>query len=276
MRFLWAPLISFCAFGQNPVSDTIRTNYASEKRNLLEAVEKVPESVMPYRPTAEVMTFSELVVHITNSNFSDCSVLKGEDNPNAAGDKKPIAKAEVAAFLKSSYDYCDPIVASLADAQLSGTVKRGTREVVKASSGVHILWHPSLHYGNLITYMRLKGIVPPETERAQTKPAEKQGPQMVTYYMVFLKKGPSWSPEVTPESTKIQAGHMENMMRQYKAGRMVLAGPFGDNGDLRGLQLFKAASMAEARSFADEDPAVKAGRLTAEIHPWLTEKGMLP
>jgi uncharacterized protein YciI len=155
-------------------------------------------------------------------------------------------------------------------------VKRGTREVVKANSGVHILWHPSLHYGNLITYMRLKGIVPPETERAQTKPAEKQGPQMVTYYMVFLKRGPNWSPEVTPESTKIQAGHMENMKAQYLAGRLVLAGPFGDNGDLRGIQLFKAASLEEAKTFAAEDPAVKAGRLAVEIHPWLTEKGMLP
>jgi uncharacterized protein YciI/uncharacterized damage-inducible protein DinB len=275
MRLLWVSLAFVCAYAQNPVSDAIRVNYASEKRNLLEAVEKVPDTTFAYRPTAEVMTFGELVVHISNSNFSDCSVLKGEANPNA-GDKKPVAKADVVGFLKSSYDYCDPVIAALADARLSDKVQRGTREVVKANSGVHILWHPSLHYGNLITYMRLKGIVPPETERAQAKPSEKQGPQMVTYYMVFLKKGPKWSPEVTPESTKIQAGHMENMKAQYLAGRLVLAGPFGDNGDLRGLQLFKAASLEEAKTFAAEDPAVKAGRLTAEIHPWLTEKGMLP
>jgi uncharacterized protein YciI/uncharacterized damage-inducible protein DinB len=267
-----------CAFAQNPVTDSIRTNYTSQKRNLLEAVDKAPESIFPYRPTAEVMTFAELVAHITASNFSDCSVLKGEANPNAANTAKPVSKADVSAFLKSSFDYCDPVIQSLTDSQLPDKVQRGTREVVKAGSGVHILWHPSLHYGNLITYMRLKGIVPPETERANPKSAAKAEPgaNMVTYYMVFLKRGPAWTPQVTPETEKIQAGHMEHMMTQYKAGKLVLAGPFGDNTDLRGLQLFKAASLEEATAIANLDPAVKAKRLIVEIHPWLTERGMLP
>lgn len=278
MYLFWALLISMCAFAQNPVTDSIRTNYTSQKRNLLEAVDKAPESIFPYRPTAEVMTFAELVAHITASNFSDCSVLKGEANPNAANTAKPVSKADVSAFLKSSFDYCDPVIQSLTDSQLPDKVQRGTREVVKAGSGVHILWHPSLHYGNLITYMRLKGIVPPETERANPKPAAKAEPgaNMVTYYMVFLKRGPAWTPQVTPETEKIQAGHLEHMMTQYKAGKLVLAGPFGDNTDLRGLQLFKAASLEEATAIANLDPAVKAKRLVVEIHPWLTERGMLP
>jgi len=124
--------------------------------------------------------------------------------------------------------------------------------------------------------MRLRGIVPPETERTQTKPVEPTNVGMATYYMVFLKRGEKWSPEVTPESQKIQDGHMAHMRKMHSEGKLVLAGPFGDNGDLRGIQLYKAASLEEAKSFAALDPAEQAGRLAVEIHPWLTEKGALP
>jgi len=275
MRLLWASLLLNCAFAQNPVSDAVRTNYATHKRNILEAVDKVPEGYYAFRPTAEVRTFAEQVVHIAASNFSDCSQLKGEANPNPSSNQ-PSSKADVVALLKSSYAYCDPVIDSLQDAQLADKVKRGDREFAKAVAGVHILWHPSLHYGNLITYMRLKGIVPPETERAQTKPAEPPKLEMVTYYLVFLKKGDRWSPQSTPESEKIQEGHMAHMSKMHSEGKLVLAGPFGDGGDLRGIQLYKAANLEEAKSFAALDPAVQAGRLAVEIHPWLTQKGSLP
>lgn len=101
-------------------------------------------------------------------------------------------------------------------------------------------------------------------------------PEMVTYYIGFLKRGPKWTPEVTDETKKIQAGHMAHMRKSHAAKALVVAGPIGDDGELRGILIYKTANLEEARRWANEDPAVLAGRLVLEIHPWLVQKGTLP
>jgi len=98
--------------------------------------------------------------------------------------------------------------------------------------------------------------------------------EMTTYYVGFLYKGPSWTPEVTAETQKIQEGHIANIERLAAEGKIVLAGPFSDGGDLRGMFVYKVASVEEARTLAETDPAVKAGRLRIEIHPWYSAKGI--
>lgn len=106
-------------------------------------------------------------------------------------------------------------------------------------------------------------------------PAEKP-PEMVTYFIGFLKRGPKWTPEVTDETRKIQEGHMAHMRKSHAAGALVVAGPIADNGDLRGILVYKTATIEEAKKWANEDPAVLAGRLALEIHPWMVQKGILP
>jgi uncharacterized protein YciI len=97
--------------------------------------------------------------------------------------------------------------------------------------------------------------------------------EMDHYVMAFLKRGPKWTPEVTPETTKIQEGHMANIRRMAASGKLILAGPFEDDTELRGVFLFRC-SMEEARKEAAQDPAVKAGRLVLEFHPWFAPKGI--
>jgi uncharacterized protein YciI len=98
------------------------------------------------------------------------------------------------------------------------------------------------------------------------------GAEMTTYYLVLLRRGPAWTASVTPETSAVSKGHMENIERLTKAGRMVVAGPFleqtGDKA-LAGLFILRAGSAAEARALVDGDPAVKAGRFVYEILPWL-------
>lgn len=106
---------------------------------------------------------------------------------------------------------------------------------------------------------------------AQAKPAIEVPAGMALYYMVLLKRGPKWTPEVTDETKKIQEGHMANIQRMADSGKMVLAGPFLDGGELRGIFLFKVGSAEEAKAMMDSDPAVQAGRLIGEIHPWMTD-----
>jgi uncharacterized protein len=98
--------------------------------------------------------------------------------------------------------------------------------------------------------------------------------EMTTYYVGFLYRGPQWTPGSTPESEKIQEGHMANIRRLAAEGKLLLAGPFTDDGDLRGMFVFTVASLEEARALAETDPAVKAGRLRIELHPWFSAKGI--
>jgi uncharacterized protein YciI len=108
------------------------------------------------------------------------------------------------------------------------------------------------------------------------EPKSPAPPNMTVVYMVLLKKGPSWSPQQTPETKAVQEAHMANIRAMWEAKKLIIAGPFGDDGDLRGVFLFQVASLEEAKALAATDPAVKAGRLAVEIHPWWVEKRALP
>ena len=105
---------------------------------------------------------------------------------------------------------------------------------------------------------------------AQEKPF-----QMDHYVMVFLHRAPNRPTIPDAESNKIQEGHMANIRHMGEIGKLLLAGPFEDNTDLRGIFLFKpGVSIDEVKKLVDADPAVKAGRLRYEIHPWFAAKGI--
>ena len=100
--------------------------------------------------------------------------------------------------------------------------------------------------------------------------------KMMTAYLAFLVRGDKWTPEKTPATEAIQKAHLENINRLAEMKKLVVAGPFGDNGRLRGIFVFRVGSIEEARELAETDPAVKAGRLALIIHPWKVPEGVLP
>src|SRR5215212_7280846 len=95
-------------------------------------------------------------------------------------------------------------------------------------------------------------------------------------YFAFLSRGEKWTPEKTPATEEIQKGHMANINRLAEMKKLIAAGPFGDDGRLRGIFVFRVASMEEAKALTASDPAVQAGRLAMEIHPWMVPEGVLP
>ena len=97
-----------------------------------------------------------------------------------------------------------------------------------------------------------------------------------TAYLAFLVRGDKWTPEKTPATEAIQKAHLENINRLAEMKKLVVAGPFGDNGRLRGIFVFRVGSMEEARALSETDPAVKAGRLALILHPWMVPEGILP
>jgi len=107
-----------------------------------------------------------------------------------------------------------------------------------------------------------------------TRAAEPEKYEMTTYQVAFLVRGPNWSPAETEETKAIQAGHMENIRKMGASGKLLIAGPFEDGGDLRGMFIFRVATLEEAKALAEQDPAVKAGRLKLEWHPWFAAKNV--
>jgi uncharacterized protein len=95
-------------------------------------------------------------------------------------------------------------------------------------------------------------------------------------YIGFLSRGAKWTPEKTPQTEELQKAHMANINRLAAEKKLVVAGPFGDDGQLRGIFVFRVSSLAEAKELAATDPAVQAGRLTIDMHPWLVPEGILP
>ena len=100
--------------------------------------------------------------------------------------------------------------------------------------------------------------------------------KQTTYYFCFLRRGAKWTAERTPETQKLQEAHMANINAMAKTGKLVIAGPFEKAGEYAGVFVFKVGSLDEAKALAESDPAVKAGRLRTDVHPWLVGEGSLP
>ncbi|MBR9859489.1 hypothetical protein GYB22_01800 [bacterium] len=100
--------------------------------------------------------------------------------------------------------------------------------------------------------------------------AEKLGADpygMKSYVIAFLKKGPNRNQD-SAEAMELQMAHLNNIQRMADEGKLILAGPMMDNGDVRGIYVFNVSSIEEARALTESDPAIKAGRLVMELHPW--------
>lgn len=86
-----------------------------------------------------------------------------------------------------------------------------------------------------------------------------------TVHLALLLKGPKWTAEATPDTERLQRAHLAYLTKLGAEGQALIAGPFGDDGEIRGIVMLKAASMDEAKALAGADPAVAGGRLTPEI-----------
>src|SRR5262249_45007955 len=107
---------------------------------------------------------------------------------------------------------------------------------------------------------------------ADEKPEPKY--EMTRYVMGLLRTAPN-RPVISAEETqRIQEGHMANIRKMAETGKLVVAGPFMDNTELRGVLIFKETTIEEAKAMVDQDPAIKAGRLVVELHPWFAAAGL--
>lgn len=150
----------------------LRNSYTTNRKYLARTAEKMPEDLYAMRPGAqtEVRTFGQLIGHLANFNYRWCSDGKGEKNPMETTDfEKLTAKADLVKALNGALAYCDGAYAMLTDANsmdmVQGTRDDGTKTpVLRISRFISNVAHNNEHYGNLVTYMRIKSIVPPSSE----------------------------------------------------------------------------------------------------------------
>ena len=84
-------------------------------------------------------------------------------------------------------------------------------------------------------------------------------PELAQYFVVFLVKGPRWTAEETPETNRLQAEHLAHIGQLHDSGKLLLAGPFPDDGNLRGMGIFKTSAIEEAKQLAEDDESVRTG-----------------
>ena len=154
------------------LSAWLRDSYAMNRKFIALTAEKMPEDLYGMRPgpQPEVRTFGQIIGHLANFNFRWCSDAKGEKNPMEETDfEKLAAKADLVKALNSALTYCDSAYAMLTDANsmdlVQGTRDDGTKvPVLRVSRLISNFGHNNEHYGNLVTYMRIKSIVPPSSD----------------------------------------------------------------------------------------------------------------
>jgi uncharacterized damage-inducible protein DinB len=162
----------------NPMSTWLRNAYTNNRNYILKSAEKMPEENYSMRPgpQMEVRTFGQILGHIADANYMFCSQAKGEKNPNQGTDtEKLTSKAALVGALTNAFNYCDGVYAALTDA--SGleviTITRGNgqqAQVPRMAPLVMNLGHNNEHYGNIVTYLRIKSIVPASSEPKPQQP----------------------------------------------------------------------------------------------------------
>lgn len=110
---------------------------------------------------------------------------------------------------------------------------------------------------------------------AQQEENKTETPQLKQYYFVMLVRGPNANDIDSLSLVKIQEGHMANINKMAESGKLQIAGPFGDDGNWRGIFIFNVATEEEVKELLKDEPAIQAGRLDYEIHPWWTMPGCL-
>ncbi len=150
---------------QNPISAGQKFVYTNVKNNIIHAAEKMPEENYSFKPTPEVRSFGQLIGHVADGEYLFCSAAGGKQNPALGIEKSKTTKADLVKALKDAFAYCDEVYDGMTDAQAATMVKFFGNEQAKVTVLSFNTAHTDEHYGNIVTYMRLKNLVPPSSEK---------------------------------------------------------------------------------------------------------------
>ena len=155
----------------NPLSTFNKYTYGHVKDILLRSAEKMPEESYNFKPADTVRSYGQIIGHVADAQYVFCSITLGEKNPALKIEQTKTSKADLIAALKDSFAYCDKAYDGMTDASATQMVKFRGNDAPKLGVLSVNNMHDFEHYGNLVTYMRMKNIVPPSSEQpAQPQP----------------------------------------------------------------------------------------------------------
>ena len=146
----------------------LQGQYDTLKRNITGSAEKMPAEHFAFKPTPDVRTYGQLFGHTMETQYFYCNAVKGGSNPAAGKEfEKVTDKATVIQMVKDAFAYCDDAFAGLTNVNALEMITVGTapnqRQIARANQLTQLIVHGNEHYGNLVTYMRMKGVVPPSS-----------------------------------------------------------------------------------------------------------------
>jgi len=149
---------------QNPLSSYNKAIYEGVKNILLRSAEKMPEEYYSFKPTDAVRSFGQIIGHVADAQYLFGSLVLGEKNAALKIEKTKTSKPDLIAALKAAFAYCDRAYDGMTDVSATEMVKFFGGDTPKLGVLTANNLHTMEHYGNLITYMRMKNIVPPTSE----------------------------------------------------------------------------------------------------------------
>jgi uncharacterized damage-inducible protein DinB len=160
---------------ENPLTTWNKIAYTRVKGIVVRSAEKMPEENYSFKPVDTVRSYGQIVGHLADAQYLFCSLALGEKAPGLDIEHTKTSKADLVAALNTAFAYCDKAYDSMTDASAAQTIKLFGNDAPRMSALIVNNMHNMEHYGNLVTYMRMKGIVPPSSEQppAAPQPAKK-------------------------------------------------------------------------------------------------------
>jgi uncharacterized damage-inducible protein DinB len=144
-----------------PLTAALRQQFEGVASNVSASAQAMPEDKYAYQPTKDVRTFGQLIGHIADVQYVFCSVAKGEPNPIKGSLEQLTSKSELVKAIAASNQYCSGVFASATDGWMLELIPG--RQQPRAASLAFNTAHSNEHYGNIVTYMRINGLVPPSS-----------------------------------------------------------------------------------------------------------------
>ena len=159
---------------ENPISTWNKYTYARVKGILLKSAEKMPEENYSFKPVDSVRTYGQILGHLADAQYYFCSIALGEKNPQLDFEHTKTSKADLIAALNAAFTYCDKAYDGMTDVSAAQIIKLFGNDAPRLGALTVNNMHDLEHYGNLVTYLRMKNIVPPTSEQppAQPQPAK--------------------------------------------------------------------------------------------------------
>ncbi len=158
----------------DPLVSVSKSIYAISKDDLLRSAEKIPDSLWAFQPTKDVRTVAQMFAHVADGQYEFCGVAAEGKSVSKDIEKTRKTKPEIVAALNEAFAYCDAAYAKMTDANAAETFRFFGMSMTRLGAMDFNTAHNMEHYGNLVTYMRINGIVPPSSEPRQPAAQQKK------------------------------------------------------------------------------------------------------